>query len=73
MLMGKVFEYANAFASGPTRAFAAVKRIYNSPTGTLREQMNIEAITQGELANSADFAEGVTAFLQKRTPTFVGK
>jgi len=72
-LMGKVREYAQAFASGPTRGFAAVKRIYNTPTGTLREQMAIETRTQGELADSEDFAEGVSAFLQKRAAKFQGK
>ena len=73
LLMGKVRDYANAFATGPTRAFAEVKRIYNATSGTLRDQMNFEAISQGELANSDDFAEGVTAFLQKRAAKFVGK
>jgi 2-(1,2-epoxy-1,2-dihydrophenyl)acetyl-CoA isomerase len=72
MLLGKVHEYARQLASGPTRAFAAVKRIYNAPTGTLAEQMHVEAVTQGELADSQDFAEGVTAFLQKRTAQFKG-
>jgi 2-(1,2-epoxy-1,2-dihydrophenyl)acetyl-CoA isomerase len=72
-LMNKASEYATALANGPTRAFAAVQRIYNAELGSLREQMHIETINQGELANSTDFAEGVTAFLQKRTPKFVGK
>ncbi|HYM36091.1 MAG TPA: enoyl-CoA hydratase-related protein, partial [Steroidobacteraceae bacterium] len=45
MLMDKAREYANAFANGPTRAFAAVKRIYNSPIGTLPEQMHVETVT----------------------------
>lgn len=72
-LMTKANGYAQAFANGPTRGFAAVKRIYNAPTGTLEQQMNIEAVTQGELADSEDFAEGVAAFLQKRTPNFLGR
>ncbi len=73
MLMGKVNEYARMLASGPTKAFAAVKHIYNAPTGTLQEQMNIEAATQGKLADSQDFAEGVAAFLQKRAAQFKGE
>ncbi|HTE40189.1 MAG TPA: enoyl-CoA hydratase-related protein [Steroidobacteraceae bacterium] len=73
LLMGKVQEYARLFATGPTRAFAAVKQIYNSPPGTLREQMDIEARNQGELADSDDFAEGVAAFLGKRPALFKGR
>ena len=72
LLIPKVNEMALNFASGPTRAFTAVKRIYNSPAVTLREQLAVEAHTQGQLADSADFAEGVAAFLQKRTPVFRG-
>lgn len=71
-LLPKASEYARQFAVGPTRAFAAVKRIYNSAPGTLRQQMAIEAQCQGELADSDDFAEGVAAFLQKRAPVFKG-
>jgi 2-(1,2-epoxy-1,2-dihydrophenyl)acetyl-CoA isomerase len=73
ILMGKVYEYARQLATGPTKAFAAVKRIYNTPTGTLHAQMQVEAITQGELADSQDFAEGVSAFLQKRAAHFKGE
>ena len=35
-LAAKSTEYAEAFAAGPTRAFTAVKSIYNSPVGSLR-------------------------------------
>jgi 2-(1,2-epoxy-1,2-dihydrophenyl)acetyl-CoA isomerase len=73
MLMTKVKEYAKTFAEGPTRAFAAVKRIYNVETGTLQEQMDIETKNQSELADSDDFAEGVAAFLQKRPAHFQGR
>jgi 2-(1,2-epoxy-1,2-dihydrophenyl)acetyl-CoA isomerase len=72
-LMGKVQEYATLFATGPTRAFAAVKGIYNAAPGTLAEQMDVEARTQGELADSDDFAEGVAAFLGKRPALFKGR
>jgi 2-(1,2-epoxy-1,2-dihydrophenyl)acetyl-CoA isomerase len=71
--MSKALEYARMFSNGPTRAFAAVKQIYNSPTGTLKEQLDIEARNQGELADSDDFAEGVAAFLGKRPALFKGR
>jgi 2-(1,2-epoxy-1,2-dihydrophenyl)acetyl-CoA isomerase len=71
-LAARASDLVQQLAQGPTQGFAAVKRIYNAPTGTLREQLQVEAVTQGQLANTEDFAEGVAAFLQKRSPQFIG-
>ena len=39
---------------------------------SLEEQLDLEAALQQEAVGSADFAEGVDAFLTKRSPTFTG-
>ena len=71
-LPGIVSDYARTLAAGPTLGLAAVKRIYNAPIGALCDQLQTEAVTQGQLADTQDFAEGVAAFLQKRNAHFAG-
>jgi 2-(1,2-epoxy-1,2-dihydrophenyl)acetyl-CoA isomerase len=63
----------DAFAAGPTRSYAGSKRQINAWLyADLDEQLEREARIQQEMAGSADFREGVTAFLEKRAPTFAG-
>ncbi|HLZ99919.1 MAG TPA: 2-(1,2-epoxy-1,2-dihydrophenyl)acetyl-CoA isomerase PaaG [Steroidobacteraceae bacterium] len=65
---------AEQFAAAPTRALAATKAaIRDSWLHTLEEQMDIERDMQRELGRSADYAEGVAAFIAKRTPNFAGR
>jgi enoyl-CoA hydratase/carnithine racemase len=60
-------------AAGPTRAYAATKRALHAAVySRLEEQLDLEAQLQDELAASADFDEGVTAYQEKRQPAFVG-
>jgi 2-(1,2-epoxy-1,2-dihydrophenyl)acetyl-CoA isomerase len=60
-------------AAGPTRSYAGSKRQLNAMVyGRLDEQLALEAQIQQEMASSSDFAEGVTAFAQKREPSFRG-
>ena len=61
-------------ASGPTRAYAAVKEaIRGSFEAGLSEQLATEAHLQGECGRSRDFMEGVVSFMEKRKPVFEGR
>ena len=61
-------------ATGPTLSYAGSKRQLNAwAYRALAEQLELEAAIQQEQAVTADFVEGVTAFLQKRPAAFEGR
>jgi 2-(1,2-epoxy-1,2-dihydrophenyl)acetyl-CoA isomerase len=61
-------------AAGPTRSYAGTKRQLNAwMYGRMDEQLALEADIQQEMAASADFMEGVAAFVQKRTADSSGR
>jgi len=65
---------AQQFAAAPTRGLAWTKAaIRGSWQHSLTEQLDIERDAQRELGRSADYAEGVAAFVAKRTPRFTGR
>jgi 2-(1,2-epoxy-1,2-dihydrophenyl)acetyl-CoA isomerase len=64
---------ADRLATGPTRSYAGSKRQLNSWLySRMREQLELEASIQQEMAASGDFAEGVAAFIEKRPANFAG-
>jgi len=69
----ETMRFARQLASGPTKAFATIKRLIDaSPFRTLSEQLEAEKQGFVDVASSADFAEGFAAFLAKRPPSFSG-
>lgn len=65
---------AERFAAGPTRGLAATKRaIRGAWARSLDEELDIERDLMRELGASADYQEGVAAFMAKRAAAFTGK
>lgn len=66
-------EIAAGWASLPTRAVAMTKRLLeHAHAAGLEEQLGLEAELQQSAVETADFAEGVAAFLEKRAARFSG-
>jgi 2-(1,2-epoxy-1,2-dihydrophenyl)acetyl-CoA isomerase len=73
-LDGAVDELAARLADGPTAAYAGVKEELNAWLfAHMDAQLELESTLQPRSAASGDFQEGVSAFLDKRAPAFIGR
>jgi 2-(1,2-epoxy-1,2-dihydrophenyl)acetyl-CoA isomerase len=73
-LLAETELLARRLAQGPTAAYAATKRLaQDGYDRTLAAQLQEEIEAFAWCAGTADFAEGVSAFVQKRKPQFRGE
>jgi len=85
--LGMIYKYFSAetfeeesekialkMAKMPTHALALTKEAFNqSMNNNLDEQLSLESKFQIEAASTADYKEGVSAFVEKRKPAFKGE
>lgn len=68
------FDLAKRLAAMPTRALGLTKRGFNAAfANDLDEQLAFEEELQREAGRTADYAEGVRAFVEKRPASFQGR
>ena len=74
VLLDTALATAKYLATQPTRGLGLIKRGFNRSLGVdLEAQLDTEEELQREAGRTADYTEGVQAFLEKRKPVFHGR
>ena len=72
--LDEAMKVARELSEGPTKALGLIRGLYwDSTENNFEEQLDLEFRTQRMAGATADFREGVAAFLEKRAAKFRGK
>lgn len=73
-LMSESMKLAEYFSKQPTKGLALIKRaLHASEFNDFNSQLELERDLQRLAGRTADYREGVSAFIEKRPPNFQGK
>jgi 2-(1,2-epoxy-1,2-dihydrophenyl)acetyl-CoA isomerase len=73
-LKQEALKVASELSAGPVKTYGMIKKIIDhSFTSSLEEILEQERITQTMMITTEDHKEGITAFKEKRKPSFKGK